>query len=364
MAKVDAGLAVLVLILWIGCSREDAAESTAGSQTPGCATTPCGIALSAVATISDAEALGELRQDIQRKVVRDERGRLLTGGFTGALVYHGDGSFATLLGRRGEGPGEFRLPVSPLLGPGDSVHVYDLLNRRVTVFAPDLTFARDVLFPQWPTLVLDDGTYVVVRQLSAPGHAGYPIHTVDAAGSIQRSFGSDTAQHPSDMDPVTDRVVSINAEGKIWAAAPGRYLLEKWDPGTGTREQRVEVDSDWFEPSFHYGKEGERPISTLDALWEDDDGLVWVLLHTADEQWRPPAPSDLLHERPTDPMEQRRKYDSIVEVIDPESGRVVASERFDMQFHVHPQGRILASVNLDDPELVAFDLWTARIDRE
>lgn len=50
--------------------------------------------------------------------------------------YAADGSFAGLLGRRGEGPGEFQGPWSLEVLPGDTVSVFDRRQRRVTLIAP------------------------------------------------------------------------------------------------------------------------------------------------------------------------------------------------------------------------------------
>ena len=50
-----------------------------------------------------------------------------------------------------------------------------------------------------------------------------------------------------------------------------------------------------------------------------------VLFRTADKTWSPRRAADLERERPFDPLEYARTYDSVVEVVDPRSGKVVAS---------------------------------------
>ncbi|MGH7503674.1 MAG: hypothetical protein ACREL7_18255 [Longimicrobiales bacterium] len=167
------------------------------------------------------------------------------------------------------------------------------------------------------------------------------------------------------MELVTTRIVGPSRDGAgVWAAPPGRYVLEKWDPASGSKHLRVEVDSDWFEESIHFEKLGERPRTVLNALWEDEEGLVWVLLRTAATDWTPPAQFESQRERPFDPVEYARDYDSVIEVVDSNTGRIVARQRFDTPLTVHPQGQILASNNLDNPNLVGFDLWTAHVNHE
>jgi hypothetical protein len=50
------------------------------------------------------------------------------------LRYDENGSFVQRYGREGGGPGELRMPISVALGPGDSLWVPDMMNRRITIF--------------------------------------------------------------------------------------------------------------------------------------------------------------------------------------------------------------------------------------
>jgi len=52
------------------------------------------------------------------------------------LRYDERGSFVQSYGREGGGPGELRMPISIALGPGDSLWVPDMMNRRITIFDP------------------------------------------------------------------------------------------------------------------------------------------------------------------------------------------------------------------------------------
>ncbi len=57
------------------------------------------------------------------------------------LHFDGDGRLVQLIGRAGEGPGEFRMPFRIGL-LGDSLWVYDPSLARITLFRPDGTFGR------------------------------------------------------------------------------------------------------------------------------------------------------------------------------------------------------------------------------
>jgi hypothetical protein len=61
--------------------------------------------------------------------------------------YNRDGSFVGAIGRRGDGPGEFRTPAYPSIGPDGRLYVTDLARGHVAVFSSDQRFLRFVAFP-------------------------------------------------------------------------------------------------------------------------------------------------------------------------------------------------------------------------
>jgi hypothetical protein len=75
--------------------------------------------------------------------LRSDGGVVLANGGTGEVrSYAGDGTLAWRSGGFGEGPGEFRSVSWLDVLPGDSVIVWDVRARRVTVLAPDGALAR------------------------------------------------------------------------------------------------------------------------------------------------------------------------------------------------------------------------------
>ena len=88
-------------------------------------------------------------------------------------IFSSQGDYISTVGREGLGPGELQwfTTVSPYRG--DSLFVYDIAQRAVSVFAPDLTFARRFANPTlegnyWVVAALGDGRFL----LSSPGHNG------------------------------------------------------------------------------------------------------------------------------------------------------------------------------------------------
>ncbi len=140
-----------------------------------------------------------------REVVPLRRGRLAVAndGSDEVLILDREGHLLRKLGRRGEGPGEFRSTGSIIELPGDSIGVYDYLRRRLTVFDPSAEVAREVnlepLASQtgWSrVLPLASGDYVYFTDAgfptpTAPGTSrGYhESHRISAVGESLASYG-------------------------------------------------------------------------------------------------------------------------------------------------------------------------------
>lgn len=75
-----------------------------------------------------------IRLDDGRVVVAD-------AGNSRLVEFDADGSLRSTLGRRGEGPGEFRNMLVMRTWIGDSIVVWDDRARRVSVITPEVTFA-------------------------------------------------------------------------------------------------------------------------------------------------------------------------------------------------------------------------------
>jgi hypothetical protein len=213
-----------------------------------------------------------------------------------------------------------------LVGADDTVFIGHLLGPNVTALSKDLRLLPSIRSSYIPSMVLADGTFLVTKQIRTPDLIGFPMHVVDRQGRIIRSFGADVPQYRADQRLQTERVAGVGRAGTIWAAAPGRYEFERWDPSRGTRLEKVQVKSSWFIASSTMARVGERPNSMIVSLWEGD-GVLWVLTRTADAQWRRPANPGV--ERPHDASEYDRTFDWVLEAVDPVSAAVIAYSRFE-----------------------------------
>jgi hypothetical protein len=201
------------------------------------------------------------------------------------------------------------------------------VTRLLTVFDNDLRPERALQIGYAPTLINDDGTFLIAGQVRTPDLVGYPLHFVDRVGRVVRSFGTDRPEFRPETRLFSDKAIAPATNGGIWAVSKGRYIIERWEPKSGKRLAQLMVRSEWFiEAGALPEDRSVRPLPIIQAIWERD-AVLWLLIRAADQRWRPPRDPD--SERPWNRTEINATYDWLVEAVDPASGRVVASKRLD-----------------------------------
>lgn len=322
-----------------------------------CGAPRCEIELLHVARISDSEEPGVLPHPVIW-LQRGTSGRFFAtqADGSGVVAFHPDGRLLATMGSRGQAPGEYLRARTLIPGPGDTIFVADRGQGRVTVIGPDLQVHGTFPAPYLPDLILEDGSFIVASQIGTREAIGYPLHVVDREGLVVRSFGVDQPQLRGDPRATLDRHIALGAEGTIWSVGAGAYVLERWDPSTGERVQRVEVRSDWFVESARITlDERIRPGPIIEGIWEDARGLVWVVIRDADLDWEPPARAN--EERALGVQDYDRLYDWVIEVVDPGSSQVIAQRRIRNVHWYRPPTGLLVSPTDTDITIVAFDVW-------
>lgn len=123
-------------------------------------------------------------------------------GSASVLLYDANGQRVRELGRRGDGPGEFRSVQSLLLLPGDSLGVYDSQLRRLTVFPPEegaprvLSLAELAPDRGWSRVhrLADGLAFVGEAGLGGTGDAGVyrntaPSYRIGLDGRVVATYG-------------------------------------------------------------------------------------------------------------------------------------------------------------------------------
>jgi hypothetical protein len=309
-------------------------------------------------------------------VLRDSRGYvyLVFNGWSNkpVLRYDSAGRFLGTLGKYGNGPGEYTMTFNALIVPGDSIYVYDW-NRRLQVFAPDGQFVR--IITQMPGrfvgLLPDSGgsaKRIVVqpfRNRDLDSDTVRYLSILDESGAARDSFRTFYPSTFSEGQPV------VSPRGEIWTFMNPNYRLER-HARNGNTEKLIGVSvPDWSPPlltrtQFDSVRQkalaargsvtratpaqaaamSKRPRSKLDVM-VDSTGLLWIARNVGAPGWDTINVSlEYLspHEAPGEasiPREQEdRLYQTIIEVIDPERGELLARTSLPFLGHLAAPGYV------------------------
>lgn len=307
----------------------------------------CSLDTSAVVELGDREGPGIVgppnMPGARHRIALSDDGDYYVTGYPGEgrlLRFSPDGVFQGAIGRLGEGPGEYHMPVL-LGGGGDSLTILDVTRPRLTTIRGDEVATSTLGFRFDDHALLPDGRHVYNAVLHGPDQNGHPLHLYDpASGRITHSIGDEGIR----LDPArrgdasyarawgSMRVrVAAAADGNIWAARANRYRIDKWSPN-GDRLGRIERDAPWFRPwEVWPGVDFEvRPLPVIVGVQDWGDGLLMVVVRLADENWRPIPPTLIMQGHEMIPHSQEDElYDTVIEILDTRSGTVLARTRVD-----------------------------------
>ena len=333
------------MMAWAGTARAlQGQEVVRISSTPTCPT--CRIEVRQVATIGSPED----SVSVNRQLRRNGRGEYVgVSRWTpyAVAVFDSSGELVGLHGRAGRGPGDYARIEFVEVGPGDTVHVFDLVQRRRTLLEPvswkPARVAPLPILPQVGTIALTWGAHVLLpdgRYVVNAEKGDSALHLVGKDGELVRSFGAGCCREElppppsrgdlSVLDPyrvqelqrldAIDRQLAAAGSGRVWAAYWNRYEVELWDTA-GRRLRRVVREAEWFKAWRWDAQEAaatRRPSIVhppeFRALQQDDSGRVWTIVSV--------APDDEGGGR-----EGAAVRHTVIEVLDPSAGRLIAAVR-------------------------------------
>jgi hypothetical protein len=347
----------LTALVFMGaCGGGDRTKEAGVGRRQLCESGECVITFEHIAAISDSADPGMLFDRLT--VRRDGRGILYTiaASRDKIAVFESTGRFVRYVGRRGSGPGEFRLASYLTIGPGDSLYVFDASHERISVFSPQWNLVREYTSPYPPAFFLESDITVVPMQVGTAERIGFPLHTMGSNGQLLNSFGAEVPQYRSDMQLLLTREAAPSRDGLVWAVAPGRYVIEQWDPRSGKRLAEVKVDAPWFVESGRIQTdERARPLPLVQGIWEDEDGFLWTLVRTSDADWHPPVQANV--HRAIRAAERNATYDWLLNVVDPRTGKIIATQRLSRAHDTRSPSPYLASYRESDTTHVTHDVW-------
>ncbi len=252
----------------------------------------CRLPLEKVVSLGEAVGPGMIEEEWTRAVWDDKMG-YLTFAFSGTTIkrFDEDGRFLDLIGRAGEGPGEFGA-ISDVQVVRTDIVALDYRNRSWSVFDGSGAFIRRHRYPYalghgrfhvsgYDTLV------VASLQTRTPDIVGYPLHlTTLASDEPVVHFGADSPTYVPDEPYGGLPVLStMSRSGTVWWGKPTLPHWEEWSLD-GRHLRTVVGDLSWFPGQLADLRRSPRPIPRMGYFGVDAQDRLWIIVEVADPGWR------------------------------------------------------------------------------
>ena len=342
------------------------AISSCTDTSPELQCSKCEIHLEHEVTIGAKDGPGAITSWPTALAVGPERHIVVVAPYAGEerpREYDPSGRFIRRIGTVGEGPGEFERAEYAAFS-GDSLLVYDRAQGRISVFGRDRTYARTIAgVPQlYRWVELSDGSLVANRT----DYRLEPMVRLDRNGAVLASFGELYSGNDESAYLRPVRYLAASSSGGVWSAQLAfDYRIEKWST-TGELLQAIHLDQPWF-PSYERAQNAAPevpPQSTVQGIWEDPTGLLWIVGVTADPDYREGlGPSRRVEGHQVyEIIDPTLVYDAVIDVIDPgPPPRVVHHRQVPDHLFWVPEPGLLMSPKEDELGFVTIDLWRPRI---
>jgi hypothetical protein len=337
-----------------------------------CAT--CAIDLPLLTTLSPPSHIGAFTPFPFPSLARNSRQFFFAGPMLGdsvIAVFRPSGAFDHFYGRRGGGPDEFaaaRLSMILRVGEGDDLYVGEGPDLHVLGATATTTLRKTRIDIRGNDMVILGRTPIVQASIYEPNGRSTPLQIISEDGKSATGIGI-TSARPMVRSRVFDSLRRITLDGsgrRVWSSYANRFEFSRFDL-EGREEVRVVRDADWFAP-YDDLLQGEglhvpqRP--RVEGIVEANDGLLWVVISRGDKNFEsigPPAGEVPLN---TASLDYNRFYDTVIEVIDPWAGRVLA--RTESEFYLKlvravDNSVILYSLRLRDDGEFVCDIFAAEL---
>jgi len=310
-------------------------------------------------------------------ISRDSRGRyyfaLPFAEETAPAVYDANGKYLTTIGGVGEGPGEFRMPMHILIAPGDTIHVFDRTLARHTVVSPSYEYVRSNRIPRRhrTAAILKNGIIALNASVPDAGRIGKYIHLFDPEGAYLGAFTDSIEIHnPATSSTNWQWVLSRSSQGnRFWATRLAfRYQIRLWDDH-GRLLKTLQPAAAWYKPYERViaPAPDRLPISTIYGSWEDESGYLWVIGDVASPNWRrflARKPKRVEGALVYETIDRQGMYDTVIEVFNPRTNRLVVSQRFPSRTFEYPIGdNLIGGIRETDEGIPYVAVWRVRLVR-
>ena len=296
-------------------------------------------------------------------------------------VFAADGSEFRRVGRAGEGPGEYA-HVWFVREHGGELQVFDRRRRRMTVLDRDFSVLRTMpvgcsyscdgrdmaVFPDGSLAMNFDvprGGYSQYRTIEEfrAAQSWFVVHILGEDGQIR--FSMDETRRNERGTPF--RHLEIAPNGSLLSAHQLEYRIDRWDPATGERLETFVRDAAWWpeDNSNRAPRPDMPPVTSVGDMQVDEAGRVWLYINRPAPDWR-----DHLERTEPNPEWPAGGYrygpgasESVIEVVDTESGRVLVSQVVDLP--PAPRTRFFAPGWLavyDEEGIPQYRMWRVRLE--
>ena len=322
--------------------------------------------LELVATLSDPDGRAGLSTPLVVERTYDGQFLVVPGNRQGeVLLFNQSGEYVRVVGRTGQGPGEFSAVIAIQPGLGDSTVVMDAGNRRLAVLDPDFRVARSARVPAIGAWfgVVNNGEVLILTGI-ARGGASSLDRLLLLGPSLEpiRSFMPTPVAGPDNPVSELRRRMSVTRSGIAVVAHQDRYVIELWSV-SGRHVQTLVRDPAWFrsDPSARPQLSPDEPAPAQATPRIDAEGRIWTVSHLADDRWREALSTvrSLIGRDELGVTEgaRDRYQDSVIEVIDPDQGSLLASLRVDPHLTFISNSGFAASYRQDDLGNPFIDVW-------
>ena len=325
---VRDGLSIAFGVLALGTASATPANAQASpDDDPTCP--DCTIQFDLVATVGSVEEPGWI-PGRSRSVARDSRGRLYMAfsNENQVFVFDAGGQPLPPIGRSGDGPGEYRNAYLVEVGESDTLMVFDF-TQQLSFVSPSGEFVRRALVPVYGVDLVVTGAGSLVFSATPPAAVGDAevtiLHVLDRDDSnLERSFH--TFEIKGGGFAPRFFLAPARAADQFWTAfrSEDRYEVIRYT-ADGSLVRQFTRNPSWIrrlpaEDGF------PAPRANLYGLSEAD-GRLWIVGQHPSEDWNRYLNREISRELEagTREIDESRLYRSVVEVVDIETGRLVAS---------------------------------------
>jgi hypothetical protein len=216
--------------------------------------------------------------------------------------------------------------------------------------------------------VLKDGRIVMAAHIASAERVGFPLQIVHPDGRLGNSFGTVNPSFRRDRHEQVVRLTTMDSDSLVWTIDVNQYRLQLWSlDGRLIREIRRDVD--WFQPWVETvaleDRETTPPVPRTTALHRDSTGLLWVLIQIAGRNWKDAivAARDPYGRPMRGIGDKNIYYDTVVEVIDPNTNQLLASTRVDGWVRMLSGDRLAAQYLEDEEGYPQLRVWQFNLTR-